>query len=84
MTTTDEASKDVLTAYDALGRKTQVTEDAGGIGRVTEFAYDRAGRLLTLSAYTDSPSTGKQDTVYTYNGRGLQTIVTYEETATSP
>ena len=64
----------------ALGRKTKVTEDAGGIGRVTEFAYDRAGRLGTLSAYTDSSSTGRQDTVYTYNGRGQQTIVTYEET----
>ncbi len=80
MTTTDEAGRDTITAYDDLGRKTKVTEDAGGIGRVTDFAYDRAGRLVTLSAFTDSPSTGQQDTVYTYNGRGLQTIVIYEET----
>ena len=40
----------------------------------------RAGRLNTLTAYTHSPSTGAQDTIYAYNGRGLQTIVTYEET----
>ncbi len=79
---TDEAGKEAVTTYDALGRKTKVTEDANGIARVTEFDYDRAGRMTTLTAYTDSPSTGQQDTTYAYNGRGLQTGVTYEETGT--
>jgi len=58
---------------------TRVTEDDGGIGRVTDFTHDRAGRLGELIAYTDG-TTGPQTTGYAYNGRGLQTIVTYEET----
>jgi len=80
VTTTDEAGKLAVNDYDALGRKTKGTEDAAGIARVTEYAYDRVGRLVTLAAYTDSPATGQENTVYQYNGRGLQTIVTYEET----
>ena len=46
---------------------------------MTDFAYDLAGRLVTLTAYTDG-TTGAETTGYAYNGRGLQTIVTYEET----
>ena len=69
----------MVTEYDSLGRKTRVTEDSGGIGRVTDFAYDRAGRLGDLIAYTDG-TTGPQTTGYAYSGRGLQTIVTYEDT----
>ena len=53
VTTTDEAGRDVLTVFDSLGRKTRETEDDGGIGRVTDFAYDLSGRLVTLTAYTD-------------------------------
>ncbi|MBX3397070.1 MAG: hypothetical protein KF841_17080 [Phycisphaerae bacterium] len=59
------------TTYDALGRKTRVVEDATGIGRTTDFEYDWSGRLTKLTAYTDG-TTGPQDTIYTYNGRGLR------------
>jgi len=76
---TDAAGQIGVTEYDALGRQTRVTEDSGGIGRVTDFAYDRAGRLVTLTAYTDG-TTGPQNTIYAYNGRGLQTTITHEET----
>ncbi len=77
---TNEAGQVTVTTYNDLGRKTKVTEDSTGIARVTEFEYDRSGRMTKLIAYTDSPSTGKQETQYTYNGRGLQEGVKYEET----
>ncbi len=75
------------TDFDDLGRKIRVTEDDSydsytGIARVTEFEYDNAGRMTKLIAYTDSPSTGMQETIYTYDGNGRQTAVTYEETGT--
>ena len=75
---TDEAGRHTVTGYDAFGRETKLTEDSGGIGRVTEFAYDRAGRLDEIIA--KNSNTGDQTTRYAYNGRGLRTIVTYEDT----
>ncbi|MCG8406468.1 MAG: hypothetical protein MI923_14825 [Phycisphaerales bacterium] len=79
ITVTNEAGRHTVIEYDDVGRRTRVTEDAGGVGRVTDFAYDRAGRLVTLTAYTDG-TTGAQHTVYDYDGRGLNTRTTYEET----
>jgi len=81
VTLINESDRLTLSEYDALNRKTRVTEDAAGVARVTDFAFDRAGRLSTLTAYNNGTS-GPQETVYAYNGRGLQTLVTYEETGT--
>lgn len=79
---TDAAGMVTETEYDDLDRKIKVTEDATGIARVTEFEYDNAGRMTKLIAYKDSPSSGKEETLYAYDGRGLVTSVTYEETGT--
>ncbi|MCK6486259.1 MAG: hypothetical protein L6R00_19225, partial [Phycisphaerae bacterium] len=82
VTATDEAGRHTVYAYDAFSRNTKVTEDSAGIARVTDSLFDRAGRNTKLIAFTDSPSSGAQTTLYAYNLRGLQTYVTYEETGT--
>jgi YD repeat-containing protein len=79
VTMTNEAGRFTVSEFNALGRKTRVTEDSAGLARITDSQFDRAGRLNKLIAYTDGTS-NPQTTSYAYNGRGLQTIVTYEET----
>lgn len=79
---TDAAGMVMQEDYDDFGRKVKETRDKNGIARVTEFAYDNAGRMTKMTAYKDSPSTGKEETLYSYDGRGLMTSATYEETGT--
>ena len=66
----------VVMAYDAFGQTTRQSEasETGGIGRITDRVYDRAGRLTRLTAYTDSSGgTGVQHTDYLYNKAGVMT-----------
>lgn len=79
ITITNEAGRFTVSEYDAMGRRTRVTEDSAGIARNTDSRFDRSGRLERLIAFTDGTS-NPQTTQYAYNGRGLQTIVTYEDT----
>ena len=72
---TDEAGRITTTEYDNLERQTKVTEDDGGISKVTTFAYDRASRLTQLVA--KGSVAGDQTTAYQYNKRDLQTVIDY-------
>jgi YD repeat-containing protein len=82
VTMTNEAGRYTVYSYDSLNRKTQSIEDSAGVARYTKFQFDRADRLEKLIAYTDGSSTGPETTTYAYNGRNLQTGITYEETGT--
>ncbi len=87
--TQDPAGMQVVMAYDAFGQTTRQSEasETGGIGRITDRVYDRAGRLTRLTAYTDSSSasggggTGVQHTDYLYNKAGVITRATYPDDA---
>ena len=78
VTVTDEAGIVTTYEYDSLSRQTKATEDVGGIGRVTNLVFGRAGRLDKLIAVNSD--TGDQTTSYTYDARGLQVTVNYPET----
>jgi|GEM_PF-4608253 len=80
---TDEAGRVTKTDYDALNRRTKVTEDFGGADeRVTEFTYFRDGQLKTIVANNITANGGNQTTSYTYNDRGLPVTATYPVTGT--
>jgi len=64
----------ITNAYDALGRRTSLTDGSGATP--TTFQYDALGRIKQVNA----PNTLAVN--YTYNGRGLRTKVTYPTTGT--
>jgi YD repeat-containing protein len=53
--------------YNDAGQLTRVTEDDGGIGRVTEFTYNGDGQTLRRTAKAPATGEGDQTTTYFYN-----------------
>ena len=83
--TEDPAGMQTARYYDDVGNVTRLEEDAGagGIGRITDKAYDRAGRLTRLTAFKDSSSgTGIEYTDYLYSDAGVTTRVIYPDDTT--
>jgi RHS repeat-associated protein len=54
VTVTDQAGKDRQSTTDALGRLIKVVEDPGGLGYVTDYAYDVLGNLKTVTQGTQT------------------------------
>jgi YD repeat-containing protein len=53
--------------YDDAGQMTTMTEDDGGIGRITEFTYNGDGQVLTRAAKAPASGEDDQTTTYYYN-----------------
>jgi len=68
--------------YDAFGHKIQMIADAGGLRRATEWGYDRLGRQVTITGWTDYPGGTAQTTTYTYDGAGRVTQIEYPDAKT--
>lgn len=71
----DGLSKSNFAVYDALGRKSQTTDR---IGAVTDFTYDNAGNLLTITDGDADPVTGQRRGVTRY-GYDLRNLLVHEE-----
>ena len=56
------------TIYNTFGEKvTQVADaDTGGIKQTTEWGYDRAGRQVTITGFTDETDTEDEQTIKCY------------------
>ncbi|NTV61980.1 MAG: hypothetical protein HGA65_00385, partial [Oscillochloris sp.] len=67
--TATQLSGAISVGYDALGRRTRLTDGTG----TTSFAYDDAGRITGVTA----PSTGSVG--YSYNANGQRTSLTYPD-----
>ena len=72
------------TGFDLVGRRTQVTENEGGVAleRVTTFAYNRLSRLITRTAANkDSTGVALADQVTTYrsDSLGRETRIVYPD-----
>jgi RHS repeat-associated protein len=57
VTGTDPAGKKRQSTLDSLGRLTQITEDPGGLGYVTTYAYDALGNLTSVTQNGGRPRT---------------------------
>jgi len=68
------------TEYNTFGEKTETVADTAGIKQTTEWGYDRAGRQVTITGYCDETNPNDdQTTTYTYDKRGLVTLITYPD-----
>ena len=74
-TTTDEAGKVKITAQDAFGRLTSVTEDHNVLNYPTSYTYDFANNLKTVTQSAESRS-------YTYDSLGHLISATNPENGT--
>ena len=73
VTVTDNDDRDSVTYFDAAGRKTKTIENyvdgtpSGDTDRTTEYEYNAAGQITTLTAVDPTPA-NNQETTYTYDG----------------
>ena len=78
----DREDRETKYEYDDLDRLTKVIEDeaAGGLKRITEYAYDGLGNVLTLTAYQGSDGSGvSETTTYEYDDAGRLVRVVYPD-----
>src|SRR5262249_7851858 len=68
VTATDPAGKARKTAYDSLGRVTQVFEDPSGLNYETDYTYDPLGNVLTINQKGGSANSANWRTrTFTYD-----------------
>ena len=75
-TVTDQQSKSRASCTDALGRLTQVTEDPGGLGYITNYQYDTLDNLTQLTQ-------GSQTRTFAYDSLSRLTSSTNPESGTT-
>jgi len=76
-TVTDEVGKKRQSTTDALGRLTQVVEDPGGLGYVTNYTYDALDNLLSIV------QNGSRQRTFNYNSLSQLTSATNPNPAPS-
>ena len=79
---TDREGYETKYEYDDLDRLTKVIEDeaTGGLKRITEYAYDGLGNVLTLTAYQGTDGSGvSETTTYEYDSAGRLVKVVYPD-----
>ncbi len=74
-TTIDEAGKEKITAQDAFGRLTSVTEDPNGLNYPTTYMYDFANNLKTVTQSSETRT-------FTYDSLGHLISATSPENGT--
>ncbi|HYL64879.1 MAG TPA: hypothetical protein VE077_19870, partial [Candidatus Methylomirabilis sp.] len=75
-TVTDEAGKARKSCSDGLGRLTQVTEDPGGLGYVTNYGYDALDNLTSVV------QNGSRQRTFVYDSLSQLTSATNPESGT--